>query len=51
MTQAKRYDPDGNFIRYWLPELKELGESSIFAPKKGMSIDYPAPIVDFSKWN
>lgn len=51
LTQARRYDPEGNFIRYWLPELKELSESSIFAPKRGAINNYPAPLVDFSKWN
>lgn len=51
MTQARRYDPDGDFIRYWLPELKELSETSIFAPQKGTVADYPAPLVDFKKWN
>lgn len=51
MTQAKRYDPEGNFIRHWLPELKDLNETSIFAPKSGTVMDYPAPIVDFKKWN
>lgn len=51
MTQARRYDPQGNYIRYWLPELKELSESSIYAPQRGSINDYPAPLVDFSKWN
>jgi deoxyribodipyrimidine photo-lyase len=51
LTQAKRYDPEGNFIKYWLPELKELNETSIFAPQKGTVVDYPAPLVDFKKWN
>ena len=49
-SQSKRFDPDGRFLRRWLPELAEVDKRSIHNPAKldGLftSIDYPSPIVD-----
>ncbi|RWZ54675.1 DASH family cryptochrome [Halobacillus fulvus] len=55
--QAKDYDPDGSYLRYWLPELRELPTPWIFSPREmGMveqeqyevvlGEDYPLPVVD-----
>ncbi|MBK9257755.1 MAG: DASH family cryptochrome [Saprospiraceae bacterium] len=30
-VQSKRYDPDGSFIRYWLPELKNADNNLLFS--------------------
>jgi deoxyribodipyrimidine photo-lyase len=57
VTQSQRFDPEGRFIRRYLPELKALDERQIHAPwqvapailnAKGLVIgrDYPPPIVD-----
>jgi deoxyribodipyrimidine photo-lyase len=57
VTQSERFDPDGRFIRRYLPELKPLDGREIHAPwlvpiaiqkAKGVVIgrDYPPPIVD-----
>jgi deoxyribodipyrimidine photo-lyase len=57
VTQSRRFDPDGAFIRRWLPQLKELEGAAIHAPwlaKPGvlaqanlvLGRDYPLPIVD-----
>jgi deoxyribodipyrimidine photo-lyase len=57
VTQSERFDPDGKFIRRYLPELKALDDRDIHAPwrvvlavqqAKGVVIgrDYPSPIVD-----
>ncbi|RCU52625.1 deoxyribodipyrimidine photo-lyase [Corallincola holothuriorum] len=49
LLQAKRFDPDGSFIRKWVPELKSLAVPEIFEPhKKGRNLlagDYPMPVV------
>ena len=43
-TQGKRFDPDGHFIRRYVPELADLSAREIHSPP---SLDnYPAPIVD-----
>jgi deoxyribodipyrimidine photo-lyase len=57
VTQSERFDPDGKFIRRYLPELKSLDDREIHAPwqvplaiqrAKGVVIgrEYPTPIVD-----
>ena len=48
-SQAKEHDPDGSYIRRWLPELAGLAAPAIFEPWKlpgGPPNSYPAPIVD-----
>ncbi len=61
MSQAKRYDPRGEYVRYWIPELSDLPGKKIHYPTAlpaaelaatGISIgkDYPKPMVDFQKW-
>ena len=53
VTQSRRFDPDGRFIRYWIPELAELDNRSIHEPASAADLfgtaDYPAPIVDLAK--
>ncbi|ODA23514.1 deoxyribodipyrimidine photo-lyase [Photobacterium damselae] len=47
-TQGERFDPEGEFIRKWIPELVDVPNKYIHTPhlwhgdKKG----YPAPIID-----
>jgi deoxyribodipyrimidine photo-lyase len=57
ITQSEKFDPQGKFIRRYLPELKALPDKWVHAPWRmplaeqhacGFVIgrDYPAPIVD-----
>lgn len=53
-TQGKRFDPDGRFIRQWLPELGGVPDKMLHTPhlwleKQGNIIDYPLPIVDHAQ--
>lgn len=43
-SQGKKFDPDGTYIKKWVPELKDVPAKEIHEPQdvKG----YPAPIVD-----
>jgi deoxyribodipyrimidine photo-lyase len=50
-TQGKRFDPQGAFIRQWLPALAQVPDKFIHEPwhwaeKQGIGLDYPKPIVD-----
>lgn len=49
-TQGQRFDPEGKFIRQWLPELANVPDQYIHTPhlwaeKPGNLLDYPFPIV------
>lgn len=43
-TQGQRFDPDGDFIRHYIPELAHLNRREIHQPPP--SGNYPSPIVD-----
>lgn len=58
--QSKKFDPEGKYIRKWLPELEKLPNKYIHKPMKAPGIvlkgagvelgkTYPLPIVDHSK--
>lgn len=57
VLQAEKFDPDGAFIRRWVPELARLDNRYLYAPwtadtntlhQAGITLGktYPAPIVD-----
>ncbi|MEU1482013.1 deoxyribodipyrimidine photo-lyase [Streptomyces sp. NPDC005760] len=51
VIQAKRYDPDGTYVRRWVPELAALEGSLVHEPWKlrgaeRAALDYPDPIVE-----
>lgn len=50
-TQGERFDPQGTFIRKWLPELADVPDNDIHQPhrwaeKQRRVLAYPLPIVD-----
>lgn len=47
--QAQRYDPDGDYVRRWVPELAEVDGAAVHEPWKLGILrpeGYPEPIVD-----
>ncbi|WGM38877.1 deoxyribodipyrimidine photo-lyase [Caulobacter sp. NIBR1757] len=57
MTQGQKFDPDGAYVRQWVPELRNLPTTVIHAPwtavsevlaQAGIQLgrDYPKPMVD-----
>ena len=48
IIQSRKFDPDGRYIRHWLPELRDLPPNLIHTPWKfsGRASDYPPPIVE-----
>ena len=55
VSQAERNDPNGDYIRKWVPELKDVKGKAIFAPHARLSkeefekLGYPEPHVDFDE--
>jgi deoxyribodipyrimidine photo-lyase len=58
--QGRRFDPDGAYVRRWVPELAGIDGEAIHDPwtldaaaqaRTGVRIgvDYPAPIVDHAE--
>ena len=48
LKQSQEQDPDGRFIRRWLPELADMPTGLIHTPwaKPEAAPDYPAPLVE-----
>jgi deoxyribodipyrimidine photo-lyase len=61
LSQAKKYDAKGEYVRYWIPELKEIEgfnihKVSLMKNAELENVDsyipeiYRRPLVDMSKW-
>ncbi|MGP0171669.1 deoxyribodipyrimidine photo-lyase [Pseudomonas sp. NCHU5208] len=53
ISQSQKFDPDGHFIRQWLPELAGLNKRDIHDPSALGGLfapaGYPRPIVDLAR--
>ncbi|MEO6801385.1 MAG: deoxyribodipyrimidine photo-lyase [Rhodanobacter sp.] len=53
VTQAKKFDPDGVYLRRWLPELADAPVALLHEPWKDEALlkraGYPAPMVDLGQ--
>lgn len=55
VSQAERNDPNGDYIRKWVPELKHVEGKAIFDPYNRMSkeefkkLNYPEPYIDWDE--
>ncbi|EGU48457.1 deoxyribodipyrimidine photolyase [Vibrio ichthyoenteri ATCC 700023] len=48
-AQGERFDPDGDFVRHWVPELSAVPNKFIHQPwqwENVISLSYPKPMVD-----
>ena len=60
IKQGTDYDPQGDFVKTWVPELRPLNGGGVHMPwtlsekeLKGveLGVDYPAPVVKAPEWN
>ncbi|MGY6271603.1 deoxyribodipyrimidine photo-lyase [Achromobacter denitrificans] len=51
LSQSRRFDPDGAFLREWLPELAHLDKRAIHdpSPMERAAAGYPPPMVDLAQ--
>lgn len=51
MTQGKKFDPAGEYVRRWVPELADVPAKHVHTPWEAPvpPADYPAPIVDHAE--
>ncbi len=60
VTQSERFDPEGKFIRHYLPELARVPDAHIHFPAAmkpsalaacglRLGVDYPLPVVDHAR--
>ncbi|RAL04162.1 deoxyribodipyrimidine photo-lyase PHR1 [Aspergillus ibericus CBS 121593] len=55
LRQSERFDPDGEYIRHWVPELRDVEGAAIHDPYGRGAEDvaekngYPRPIIDHSE--
>jgi deoxyribodipyrimidine photo-lyase len=48
-TQGEKFDPDGVYVRRWVPELRDVDTKHVHRPSEsphGSPPGYPEPIVD-----
>lgn len=61
LSQAKRYDPDGDFVKLWLPQFEDLESTKIHRPdllsfeeqkdtKVKIGGNYPKAMVSIRQW-
>ncbi|MBE7187708.1 deoxyribodipyrimidine photo-lyase [Jatrophihabitans endophyticus] len=55
-SQAKRYDPSGDYVRRYVPELRDVEGPAVHRPwtlpdDVRRTLDYPDPIVDVAEGN
>jgi len=52
-SQAKKFDPDAEYIRHWLPELRSVDTADLVSGNLNSGdrdrANYPAPIVDHNQ--
>ncbi|MFF7652077.1 cryptochrome/photolyase family protein [Streptomyces sp. NPDC007983] len=54
LAQARRFDPDGAYVRRWVPELAEIPGRRVHTPwtlpdAERSALSYPPPIVDLAE--
>ena len=61
LKQGKRYDPEGDYVRHWIPELRKLPRERVHRPDTldqvqqeaigfRLGADYPRSMINMRKW-
>jgi deoxyribodipyrimidine photo-lyase len=51
VAQGRRWDPNGNYVRRWIPELQQVPNAHIHAPWEAQRLPdaYPPPVADHAE--
>ena len=55
VSQGQKCDPEGSYVKKWVPELRSVSASAIHEPHAKLpagefkKLNYPRPIVDLKK--
>jgi deoxyribodipyrimidine photo-lyase len=50
VAQGRRWDPEGRYVRRWIPELRAFAGPHVHTPwEGGLPTDYPPPVVDHAE--
>ncbi|MBO3142250.1 cryptochrome/photolyase family protein [Dermatophilus congolensis] len=52
VRQGEKFDPDGSYVRQWVPELAHVSGGAVHVPWKapdGYACGYPLPVVDHAQ--
>jgi deoxyribodipyrimidine photo-lyase len=51
VSQGRRWDPQGRYVRRWVPELRDVPDAHVHAPWQAdrPPADYPPPLVDHAE--
>ncbi|MEP7020980.1 MAG: deoxyribodipyrimidine photo-lyase, partial [Pseudonocardiales bacterium] len=52
VTQGRKFDPDGDYVRRWIPELRDVAGAAVHEPWQlpdGIPDGYPPPIVEHAR--
>jgi deoxyribodipyrimidine photo-lyase len=48
-TQGRKFDPDGGYVRRWVPELADVADPHDPDPEDRRRVGYPEPVVDHAE--
>lgn len=48
VTQGEKFDPDGAYVKRWVPELAGVPADAIHRPSPHLAKGYPGPVVDLA---
>lgn len=50
VTQGQKFDPEGAYIRKFIPEIAHVPDKHLYSPwESGLDLEYPSPIVELKR--
>jgi len=49
VLQGEKFDPQGHYVKRWVPELADVPADRIHKPSVELAANYPAPVIDLKR--